>query len=751
MLLLITKIASSSPLTTPRQVKIEGTLQEKGSRKPLPQINIYCFSSLQSEKPLQVSTDSFGKFSLEVPEGKLKWIISASQYLRFEHEEEQYAEKENSARHFYLEKSSYLNYETTIYGGSQTRDDQTKSLKRSEFLTVPGANGDPVKAVQNLPGVNRSSSFSSQVIIEGSSPNDTRYNIENQNVPLIFHFLGITSVVLPEAVDHVDYLPAGFGPEYAQSTAGLVNLTLKDPETDRLHGFAFLDLINTGGKIEGPINDHSSFLVDFRQSYIGSIFGAVVGKNNSNFNLTAVPEFQDTAIEYKNDISKTDHFKIIGIGSRDQLGFLLSKPVGENPVLRGNLNYQTDFFRIIPEWTHQFQPELIGRCSFGVGKDWSRFNIGELYSNKMNTALTGRIEIEDQLNPAWKSYWGIETQLYWYNIQFQTSYSYNQGGVSTPLGTASTVTVDNQYSSNAMGLYWRNVIHPPDSPWTLTPGFRLSYFNLTQEIMPEPRVSARYEFGNGWATRAASGFYDQAPPIQYLDTTYGNPNLKSQRGIHASWGIEKDFRHGSGSRFTITQDLFYKYIYSIAVNSPSLASPTQPLYYDNSGYGHIYGFEFLGKYKSSTWESWISYTLSRSNLGNAQIPEALSPYDQTHLLTAVSALEVGRNWKISTRMRYTTGNPYTPITSSILDVNNNTYVPQAGTLYSLRMPAFFQWDVRIDKKWIYNKWILTAYLDIENLTNQSNPQQMNYSYNYQQSETVTGLPIFPTLGMKAEF
>ncbi len=65
--------------------------------------------------------------------------------------------------------------------------------------------------------------------------------------------------------------------------------------------------------------------------------------------------------------------------------------------------------------------------------------------------------------------------------------------------------------------------------------------------------------------------------------------------------------------------------------------------------------------------------------------------------------------------------------------------------------AFFALDIRVDKKWIYDTWILSAYLDIQNLTNHKNPETITYSYNYLQSATVNGLPILPTLGVQGEF
>ena len=365
--------------------------------------------------------------------------------------------------------------------------------------------------------------------------------------------------------------------------------------------------------------------------------------------------------------------------------------------------------------------------------------------------MTVRTEIEDQINPTWKSYWGLDSQFAWTNISFQLPASTSKGGGGGPIGGSTTRTASNKYQSDASGLYWRNVLHSGDDPFTFMPGVRLSYFNLTKELMPEPRLAARYGLGQGWTLRSSTGLYDEAPPVQDLDATAGNPNLKSQRAIHATLGFEKDFRGNSATGWTITNDFFYKYLYNLVANSSAFISPSQPEFYNNSGFGHVYGSELLAKYKTSSWEGWIAYTLSRSTRGDGQTSESISQYDQTHLLTAVGDLEVGGNCKFSTRVRYTTGNAFTPVVGSTFDVNNDVYLPAKGDVYSQRLSPFFEVDIRFDKKWIYDKWILTGYIDVENVTNRANPQQVQYDYNYQQSTVVSGLPIFPSLGVRGEF
>jgi hypothetical protein len=386
-----------------------------------------------------------------------------------------------------------------------------------------------------------------------------------------------------------------------------------------------------------------------------------------------------------------------------------------------------------------------------LGKDWFSFDVGEVYLKTNQTFLGLRAELEDQLTPSWKSYWGLDSQFYWATADFQVPVTSESTGVNSPIGTRDLRTASSRSLIDLNGLYWRNEIRPEGARWVLIPGLRLSYLNVTRDLLPEPRVAARYGLDGGWTLRAASGLYHQPPLVQNVDPVYGNPALKAQRAVHGTLGFEKDFRQGLSSGWTVQEDFFYKYLYNLVVPSTAFITPSQPENFNNSGYGRAFGLESLLKYKSSGWEGWISYTLSRSTRGNSGTPEGTFQYDQTHLLTAVGDIKLNHNWKFSTRLRYATGNPFTPVVGGTFDANNDVYIPTRGSIFSERLGGFFQVDIRLDKKWIYNTWIMTAYLDIQNVTNRENPERVNYSYDYRQSGVVAGLPLLPTLGVKAEF
>jgi len=96
-----------SPAPVPFIV-ITGTLLEKGTKKPLARVNIYCFPESSPEKPIKTGTDKSGKFSIKVPKGKIKWVLTASGYKRLERDDEQRMDIAVASRAFYLEKISYL-------------------------------------------------------------------------------------------------------------------------------------------------------------------------------------------------------------------------------------------------------------------------------------------------------------------------------------------------------------------------------------------------------------------------------------------------------------------------------------------------------------------------------------------------------------------------------------------------------------------------------------------------------------------
>lgn len=98
-----------------------------------------------------------------------------------------------------------------------------------------------------------------------------------------------------------------------------------------------------------------------------------------------------------------------------------------------------------------------------------------------------------------------------------------------------------------------------------------------------------------------------------------------------------------------------------------------------------------------------------------------------------------------------TGNPYTPYTAGAVDLDAGAYAALSGArLNSARVGAFHQLDLRLEKQWAFELWKLSAYLELRNAYNPSNPEAIAYNYDYSQRKPIAGLPILPVLGLRGE-
>jgi hypothetical protein len=148
----------------------------------------------------------------------------------------------------------------------------------------------------------------------------------------------------------------------------------------------------------------------------------------------------------------------------------------------------------------------------------------------------------------------------------------------------------------------------------------------------------------------------------------------------------------------------------------------------------------------------VAYTISRSERLDAGVDAwRLFDFDQTHILTILGTYNLPKNWSVGARFRLVSGNPATPLLGGAFDVDSNSYVRAAGRANSIRQPAFHQLDVRVDKRWVYNRWMLNLYLDLQNAYNRRNQEDVAYSYDFEESAPFTGLPIIPSFGIRAEF
>lgn len=720
---------------------------EKGTQNPMREVSVFVLP-----EKIKAETDANGLVivkDLNVAPAQI--VISVSGYRRFETE---ITKPENQELTIYVEKESYGGFETIVTDAKAKRDQAQKTLSRKEFLEMPGANGDPLKAVQNLPGVNRTQGFSSQVVIQGSAPKDTAYDFEGHQIPIVFHFGGLSSVVMPEALEQVDYLSAGYQSDYSRALGGIISLKARKPEVKerKAKGLFYVDNLSAGGLFESQIDDKSSFLVSGRYSYIGFFLKSAL-KDNDTLDLTVAPEFQDLTAIYNRDISAQENLKISLLSSRDRLAFVLEEPLRGDPSVRGQFSNTTQFYRFIPAWSKKVDSETAYKLSTALGQDEVSFEIGDQYFKLRSQELSLRGEFEKQLSTEWLIQMGLDYQASDAKVDLKVPLTRESGGVNDPISAGEERQAQIRLQSHNFGLYSRNNYVFNDR-FSLQPGLRADYFSTTKESFALPRLAAQYKESETWLWKLGSGFYVQPPEPQEASADYGNPDIKSPKAVHVSVGFESDQRQGQKEGSIYSLNVFDRqYSQLVIQSSAQTVRDGKNVFevYNNDGKGRSYGLEAQWKFNTTDYQGFLSYTWSKSTRWYPQQSEYNFEYDQTHNINLVVAKPLRNEWKVAGRFRYVTGNPFTPVIGATYDADNEVYFPKRGVIYSQRMRDFYQLDVRVDKKLIKEKSIWTFYLDIQNILNTKNPESLQYSYDYAEKNQISGLPILPALGVKGEF
>jgi len=234
------------------------------------------------------------------------------------------------------------------------------------------------------------------------------------------------------------------------------------------------------------------------------------------------------------------------------------------------------------------------------------------------------------------------------------------------------------------------------------------------------------------------GVFRQPPQPQETNLVFGQPGLRSNTAYHYSFGGEQEIT----KQLEVSSEGFYKDLRDLVVQRAG-----------NSGRGRVFGLETLFRYKpDEKFFGWIAYTLSRSERQDSpKDPVRSFQFDQTHILTVLGSYRLGGGWELGARYRYVSGSLITPNTYGFYDGNSGAYLADSAyPPFGERLPAFQQFDIRVDKTWKFPGLLLNAYLDVQNVYNAPNVESITYSYNFSQRQFGFALPFLPNLGIRGE-
>lgn len=736
-----------------------GIVRETGTRKPLSAVRVQLWEPKATEPYDETYSEEGGQFGFRgVPPGTYSVRFIADGYftstagIKIE-------TGEVTEGTFFIEAEYYDEYSVTTVAKRARTEVNRRRLELEEVRRIPGTGGDVVRVVQNLPGVARSPGLSGLLIVRGSAPQDTKVYLDGDEIPAVYHFLGGPAVINSEMIDSLEFFPGNYSTYYGRSIGGVIDLSTRSPNKDRIHGIAEVDLLDTTILAEGPITEDLSIALSGRRSYFDVFLPLILPPEGPD--VFVAPRYYDfqTWITYRG--IENHLFEVILYGSDDRLEVLLppDEPAGNRDVVIEGLDFVNSFYRGQFKW--QWRPKLPIENDFFISYGWNKlafdaaenlfFELG-LYSSAMRDDL--RLKFSDNFTLRT----GVDSQFGDAQVRFASPLfsdvedDTDQDGSGRPNFGGDSVEGQRNTPVMQPAVYIEPEIKPYDK-LLLVPGLRVDHFGTLGVTTVSPRFNFRWDFIDRFTAKGGVGLFTQNVLNGSEDPEFGNPNLVPEKAMQYALGAEwrpLDF-------VELDTTAFYRDMFDLLSQTDAVEIDDQgevdPVLFLNEGLGRAYGAEVLLRhYPQNRFFGWVAYTLSWSDRFN-QISEQWEPYefDQRHILTLVAGYNLPDNWDVSSRFRLVSGNPTTPTIGAAYNADTNDYVPISGEKNSARDPLFHQLDIRVDKKFVFQNWLLGGYLDIQNVYNSKNPQGKRYNYNYTDSEPVRGLPFLPTIGIKGEF
>jgi hypothetical protein len=618
-----------------------------------------------------------------------------------------------------------------------------RSVEQEQLVRIPGTRGDALKAIEIMPGVARTSG-QSDPILRGSAWNESTTYLDGIAVPFLYHFGGLTSFMNSRLVERIDVYPSNYSTRYGRGVGGIVEVRARDPKSDALHGVLDLNLIDSSVLVEAPVGEKTSIAAAARRSNLDFFFENFVPKDA--YAVMAAPVYWDYQGFVTHRFSDDHRLRLALYGGRDSVKLLFAEPNDEDPTLNGEVGGTIQFHRAQMALRSRLSPSVTQEITLAAGEVSVEQRIGDLVQEISGPDLRGRAEWNVRISPSLELTAGTDSFAWLAGGRYRGPRPSSPEGdpnSNAPLGSQSPVSLElDTLNVIHAGLYTELGYRPIDTV-TITPGVRADYYEDLAAWSFDPRLNARSEISSSTTLKGGVGWYSQPPQYWQALARLGNPALEPYHALHVSAGVEQKL----GRSVELDVEGFHKTLENRVVSTPNGAPPA----FVNGGSGTIIGAEFSAQIQPSAGSfGYVSYTLSRSMRRDLDAPPRLFDQDQTHILTLALGRELGAGWEVGARFRLVSGNPTTPVTSAVFDARSGTYTPIYGAVNSERNPMFHQLDLRVEKKFQIGRGAIATYLDLQNAYNAQNQEGVRYSYDYRQREGVSGLPIFPNLGLRGE-
>lgn len=688
-----------------------------------------------------VSSNSFGFYSITLPEGNYRFLIS---YIGYN----------STALRIDLAADTVLNIDmftavslsTEVTVTARKRESNVKNaqmgkvaLPIEQIKSVPAFLGevDLLKVVQLLPGVRNAGEGSAGIYVRGGGPDQNLVMLDDAVVYNTGHLFGFFSIFNADAIKNVSLIKGGMPAQYGGRLSSVLDIAMKEGNNQKTQVEGGIGLIASRLSVQGPIlKEKSSYILSARRTYVDAIAKPFISKTSQFYGSGYYFYDLNAKVNYK--FNEKDRLYLSGYFGRDVFDFVNGRQSLDVNIPWGN---STGTLR----WNHLFSNKLF-------------VNTTAVY-NDYNFSFSARQNnFEVQLKSGIRDL-SIKQDFDWYpyskhKLKFGGMYTFHRFTPSVVSGRQDSIIFN---PNNSQVKYAREAALYVQDEFEVTNrlsvnlGIRYSFFqqvgphkiyttdmfgNRTDSTVfskgqpvrtyggSEPRLTVRHTLNERQSVKASisrnlqyihlvSNAATTLPTDIWVPSTY---KVRPQESWMYAAGLFNNFRDNS---LECSLEFYYKRMknqieYS-ETYTPNTLDDTENSFVFGKGWS--YGTElFVNKVKGRL-KGWVGYTLSwtyRKFPGLNEGKTYPAKYDRRHDLAVVGMYEWNKRWSFSATFVYGTGNATTLPQRFYLV--SGVLTQEYSRINQYRLPSYHRVDLsatltprRNENRKFKTSWVFSVY------------------------------------------
>ncbi len=616
-----------------------------------------------------------------------------------------------------------------------------------QIKKVPALLGetDVLKTLQLLPGVQSGGEGQNGLYVRGGSPDQNLILLDGVPVYNVSHVLGIFSVFNADAIKNVTLTKGGFPARYGGRLSSVLEINMKEGNSQEFHGEGSIGLISSKLTLEGPIiKDKTSFIVSGRRTYADVIAKPIIKSQNvagEGASIDPTLYFYDLNAKINHKFNDNHRLYLSAYSGADVFQNVYTE---QDFKASGGIDWGNLISAL--RWNYKITNKLFANTTLTYSKydinilagTEDNFNgINTVFSAKYKSGiedLGGKIDFDFRPNPHHYIRFGAGA----------THHTYSPGALVLETSIDEIESDTTFGSTNATSLEYALYLED-DIQWGALKaniGVHTSAFSVDDQtyFSVQPRLGLRYLLPNNLALKGSFSTMTQfinllTSEALSLPTDLWVPStakIKPQESWQVAAGVARTF----WDNYEISLEGYYKQMDNV-ISFKEGASFLFDIGSDwqdkvTQGKGEAYGMEFFIQKKKGKTTGWIGYTLSWNNRqfddinGGKVYPFR---YDRRHDIAVVASHDFTDRLTATAAWIYGTGNAITlpiytyptsldiysypgPDGQPIIETYSNE-VQSLGQKNDFRMSDYHRLDIGIEwrkkrPKW-ESKWVFSVY------------------------------------------